>query len=245
MQQIISNLLTNALKFTKDGYVKFGYHFEEQDINFYVEDTGIGIEEKYYSKILERFWQVEKGVSKKFGGTGLGLAICKSYVDLMDGQIWINSTPGKGSRFSINIPYEALTKYNKQSLELKATIDWKDHTILVAEDEESNFMYISELLSETHANLLHVSNGQDAVQLCKSNQTIDLVLMDVKMPILHGFDATREIKKTRPNLPIIAQTAFAMSHDKAAAQEAGCDGYISKPMESQKLISLIAKHLPQ
>lgn len=244
LQHIVSNLVTNAIKFTDKGFVKLGYYFEEQNIRFYVEDSGIGIDNQYLALIFERFRQVENGLSKKYSGTGLGLSICKSYIELMDGHIWVNSIPNQGSRFSFTIPYESVTKNNKVGTSTNEhNIDWKDYTILVAEDEELNFMYINELLRQTHVNLLHVSNGKDAVEICKNNNKIDLVLMDIKMPVMHGFEATAEIKKAKPDLPIIAQTAFAMSKDRQNANEAGCDGYIAKPMEAKKLIALISKHL--
>ena len=245
LQQILSNLISNALKFTKDGFVKFGCSLEGQNIRFYIEDSGIGIESKHYDKIFERFRQLEKGLDQNYGGTGLGLAISKSYVELMGGRIWVSSSPGKGSLFSFTIPYEITIKEGKKlEKDEKSARDWKDYTILIAEDEESNFLYINELLLDTHVNLIHVVNGQDAVEVCKTNPKINLVLMDIKMPVMHGLDATREIKKTRPELPIIAQTAFAMSKDKVIATEAGCDGYISKPMVAQQLVDLIAKYLP-
>lgn len=246
LQQILSNLLGNALKFTSKGFIKMGCYFEEQYIRFFVSDSGIGIEPIYFDRIFERFSQVETGLSKRFGGTGLGLAICKNYIDLMGGQIWVNSAPDKGAEFNFTIPYIPVKrKVKKDNTEVRDVQDWKKYTILIAEDEESNYMYISELLLDTHVNILHVENGHDAVELCLSTSNIDLVLMDIKMPIMNGLDATKLIKNTKPELPIIAQTAFAAGKDREMSLYAGCDDYIAKPMSADRLIDLIAKYLPK
>lgn len=246
LQQILNNLVTNAIKFTESGYIKIGCYFEEQFIKFYVRDTGIGIAADHLDKIFNRFSQIEKGISRKYGGTGLGLAICKSYVELMDGQIWVNSFPAKGSQFNFAIPYVSVEKkIEKEKINQSSQTDWKDYTILVAEDEESNFQYIKELLLDSHVNLIHVENGLDAVEIAKSNKAVNLVLMDIKMPIMNGLEATRKIKETRPDLPIIAQTAFAAGKDREESLSAGCDNYIAKPMSTIKLIELISKYLPR
>jgi len=246
LQQVLSNLVGNALKFTSKGFIKMGCYFEEQNIRFYVADSGIGIEPVYFDKIFDRFSQVEKGISKKFGGTGLGLAICKNYIDLMGGQIWVNSIPGNGAEFSFTIPYVHVEKKIQKNIDDSSDkLDWKKYTILVAEDEESNFMYIRELLLDTHVNLLHAENGQDAVDLCKDNSDIDLVLMDIKMPVMHGLDATMKIKQLRPRLPVIAQTAFAAGKDREMALAAGCDDYVAKPTPAEQLIDMITKYLPK
>jgi len=245
IQQILNNLLTNAIKFTDKGYIKFGCHFEEQFIRFYVEDTGIGILKENQAAIFERFTQVDKGLSRSYGGTGLGLAICTSFVSLMNGQIWVNSEFGKGSTFSFTLPYGKIggKTTDKNLSNTKKNKDWKNYTVLIAEDEESNFLYLKELLLVTNINLLHASNGQEAIQFCETYPNIDLILMDIKMPVLHGLDATKAIKRIRPDLPIIAQTAFARADDKEDATEAGCSEYIAKPLMPNDLIALLEKYL--
>ena len=245
IQQILSNLLANSLKFTDKGYIKFGCHFDAQYVRFYIEDTGIGIKKSDQALIFERFRQIEKGLSRRYGGTGLGLSICTSYIDLMGGQIWVNSDLGKGSTFNFTVPYEKNQAVIAPFPELSdgKTKDWRNYTALIAEDEQSNFIYLKELLLETNINLIHASNGQEAIQLCQKNPNIDLILMDIKMPVLHGLDATKAIKKMRPDLPIIAQSAFAMETDIENATEAGCNDYISKPLKSEDLISLLEKYL--
>ncbi len=245
IQQILNNLLSNALKFTEKGFIKFGCHFDAQYVRFYVEDTGIGIKQSDQSLIFERFRQIEKGLSRQYGGTGLGLSICSSFVELMKGQIWVNSDYGKGSTFNFTVPYEKIQKSIKSNSDLQVvnTKDWKNYTVLVAEDEESNFNFLKELLLETNINLIHATNGKEAIQFCETNPNIDLILMDIKMPVLHGLDATKAIKKMRPDLPIIAQSAFAMATDIENATEAGCNDYISKPLKSNDLILLLEKYL--
>jgi len=245
IQQILSNLLANSIKFTDKGYIKFGCHFDADYVRFFVEDTGIGIKQSDQTLIFERFRQIEKGLSRRYGGTGLGLSISTSYIDLMGGQIWVNSELGKGATFHFTIPYEKNKNLSNPipEIELGKTKDWKNYTALIAEDEHSNFIFLKELLFETNLKLIHAVNGQEAVQFCEKNPNIDIILMDIKMPILHGLDATKAIKKMRPDLPIIAQSAFAMETDIENATEAGCNDYISKLLNSNDLIALLEKYL--
>jgi len=243
LRQILSNLLNNAFKFTREGYIKYGYELEKDDIRFFVEDTGIGISEKYHEIIFEPFRQVELEITRHSGGTGLGLSISKRLVELLGGNIWLKSEKGKGSAFYFTLPYKSVDKIVKQKRKEKVENEIKvktdDFVILVAEDEEINYLYIEEVLSELDVKLLHARNGKEAVEIFKENSKINLVLMDIKMPVLNGYEAAKQIKKINPDIVIIAQTAYAMKEDKSKATEAGCDGYIAKPLDADELLNII------
>ncbi len=242
--QVLTNLIGNALKFTQQGYVNFGYRLKDNELEFFVEDTGIGIPPEMHHEIFERFRQVETTTTRQFGGSGLGLSISKAYVELMGGKMWLISEPGKGSAFYFTIPYK---KNQKISIAEKPAIntieDEIPKTILVAEDEDSNFMLIEEMLTGVNTNIIRAVNGVDAVNICKSNQHIDVVLMDIKMPLMDGYEATRQIKGFRPNLPIIAQTAYSTEADKNKALACGCSDFISKPIKKNILISKIKEQI--
>ncbi|MBN1926298.1 MAG: response regulator [Prolixibacteraceae bacterium] len=243
--QILTNLLVNAFKFTQQGDVSFGYHLKENYLEFYVEDTGIGIPPELHESVFERFRQVETTATRHYGGSGLGLSISKAYVEMLGGKIWLNSEIGKGSVFYFTVPYK------KENQELKAdtqiineiTENNKPKTLLIAEDEEYNFMFIEELLSDESYTLIRANNGIEAIEICKSNSLIDLVLMDIKMPVMNGYEATKQIKKIRPDLPIIAQTAYSTESDKNKALESGCSDFISKPFNKEGLLTKISEQL--
>ncbi|MCD4833622.1 MAG: response regulator [Bacteroidales bacterium] len=252
IMRILSNLINNALKFTKEGYVEFGYLLKNNFLEFFVKDTGIGISPEDQDKIFERFRQLEFSLSRNYGGTGLGLSISKELVNLLGGEIWVNSELNKlpdekavGSVFYFTIPYEQVKDvYVKKEQDGIAEFpDWSKFTILIAEDEKSNLLYLQEVLNVTDVKLFHARNGEEAVQICKDNDNIDLVLMDVKMPIMNGFEATKAIKRIKPKLPIIAQTAYAMAGDRNKALQLGCDDYISKPTNDFELIKIIGKNI--
>jgi PAS domain S-box-containing protein len=245
--EILSNLIGNAVKFTEHGYIKFGYNVEKNLIRFYVSDTGIGISANQHIKIFDRFYQVENKVSRQFEGTGLGLAICKSYVELLGGKIWLTSEKDKGSVFYFTVPFNVTDMNNQPEEMLKAEntnyTGSCNKTIIVAEDSEMNYFLIKSMLSGLGLNILHAWNGSEVVDMCKKNSEIDLVLMDMKMPVMDGFEATRNIKKIRPDLPVIAQTAYALAGDSDKMISAGCDAYIAKPIIKDKLISLVSSYL--
>lgn len=244
--QIISNLLVNALKFTKQGYINFGYALKDAMVEFFVEDTGIGIPSDMQSEVFERFRQVEDSVSRQFGGSGLGLSISKAYVEMLGGTIWMKSELGKGTTFYFTIPYKPIKKEiitgNKPADEVKLATK-TPKTLLVAEDEDSNFLYIEEVLKALPVSVIRAINGLEAVEVCKANNTISLVLMDMKMPVMDGCEATRIIKGLIPSLPIIAQTAYSTDADKVRVLACGCDDFISKPIDRNLLISKLEKQL--
>ena len=245
LRQILTNLLNNALKFTESGSIIIGYTVNKGVLEFFVKDTGIGIAKENHTIVFERFRQVDTGIARKYGGTGLGLTITRVLVELLGGTIWLESELFIGSTFYFTIPYKDMVQIGNKTLsdiEQKEVFDWPDKTILLAEDEEFNYFYIHEILNSTQAKLIWAKNGEEAVQYCQSNPEIDFVLMDIKMPQLDGYEATKLIKSFRPQLPIVAQTAYAMSEDRIKALNAGCDNYIAKPINKKRLLNLIAEN---
>jgi len=243
LRQILSNLTDNAIKFTSKGTITIGYQIEEDNIRFSVKDTGKGIPEEKQKAVFDRFIQAGIFTDPGHSGTGLGLSICKAYVELMEGEISVMSIPGEGSTFSFTLPY----KKNSDIPPAPASIPKINNIIpkakiLIVEDVEENFEFLKEILQSPKTEIFHASNGEDAVLSVKENP-VDLVLMDIKLPVKDGYLATKEIKKIKPNLPVIAQTAYAMESDRVKALEAGCDDYISKPIEIAKLFEVINKHL--
>jgi PAS domain S-box-containing protein len=244
--QLLSNLIGNSVKFTGKGGVKFGYVIKHEFVEFYVQDSGIGIPENMHEVIFDRFRQVNNTLSLNTGGTGLGLSISKSYVELMGGRIWLKSIPGERTVFFFIIPYKSVSggySAPKISPAIHDKEFLRDRVILVAEDEEINFRLIKGMLASTGVKFIHVYNGADAVEKCKTNEVIDLVLMDLKMNVMDGFTAAGFIRNIRPELPIIAQSALALVGDRHRAIEAGCTDYISKPLRKASLIALLEKYL--
>ncbi|MFK5958886.1 MAG: PAS domain S-box protein [Lutibacter sp.] len=245
LNQILTNLLSNAFKFTDVGSIEFGYELTGNNLQFFVKDTGVGIEKNLQDKIFDRFIQANIDLSKKLQGTGLGLSISKKFVELFKGKIWVDSN-NNGTSMFFTIPYNKLTavKINSDNKEQKSKIEVKNQeiNILVAEDEEYNMMYINELFSKTNFKIIEASNGKEAVELFLNKPEIDLVLMDIKMPIMGGNEAMKAIKKEKPSLPIIALSAFAMESDKKAAIKEGFDAYLTKPIDKKLLFNIINKY---
>ena len=246
LKQILLNLINNALKFTSKGYVKFGFTIKGDFIEFFVEDSGIGITEDMQVKIFDRFTQVETEYSKMAGGTGLGLSISKGIVELFGGKIWVKSEIRKGSTFYFTIPFnKAVGSIQiKEEANSEYFLITNDITVLIVEDDHSNSFYLSILLAKLKIKSICAKNGKEAIDFVRDNPSISLVLMDFKMPIMNGFEATKEIKKIRPDLRIIGQTAYAQTTDRERAIKVGCDDYISKPIDEKKMVDLIRKHLP-
>ncbi len=248
--QIFNNLISNAIKFTHKGSVEFGCEIvktlHEVSLQFFIKDTGIGIDKSMHEEIFDRFRQVEISATREFGGLGLGLAISKGYIKLMGGKIRLVSELNKGSEFYFTIPYNPVNKNLLISNEVEAvdteTLNWSDKTILIAEDDDMNYILLVEILAITGIKISRAITGREAIESCLTNMP-DLVLMDVKMPDLDGYQATKEIKKHYPKIPIIAQTAYAHAEDKRISKKAGCDAYISKPINEKILFALLKKHL--
>jgi PAS domain S-box-containing protein len=250
LRQVLINLLRNAFKFTNEGYIEYGFAtINENDkkwLRFYVKDTGIGIDSKNHKTIFNIFRQVDDTHTRKFGGMGIGLSIAKKIVELLGGNIWVESEPGIGSIFYFTIPDKKERKEEIINMDDKQFIMEKKYdgkTILIAEDEQSNFDFLKILLTRLNIRVLWAKDGLEAVNLCKTDPSINLVLMDIKMPLLNGYEATKMIKSLRPELPVIAQTAYAMISDKLEADKAGCDGYLSKPIKIQQITDVLENHL--
>lgn len=249
IQQLITNLVDNALKFTDKGFVEFGYILEDNvenpTVKFFVKDTGIGLSKDQQKLIFSRFTKIETDKKKLYRGAGLGLAICKSIVNILDGEIYVKSELNQGSTFYFTIPYLKIAERErliKETREKDPDYKWPGKTILIAEDEESNFRFLEMLLSKTEVKLIHAENGKQAIEMYQKNE-VDLILMDIKMPVLDGLEATKRIKNIDSEIPIIAQTAFAMENDEKLSLEAGCNAYISKPIRKHKLFELLNEYL--
>jgi len=246
LKQVLDNLLKNACKFTRQGHVEFGYRYQNKALVFSVEDTGIGIAEEEKEMIFRRFMQAATNITPNEEGSGLGLTISKAIVNVMGGDMWMESTAGEGSTFYFNLPIEPSESISLHTDFQHTTFmesNWSDKTILVAEDVATNYLLVKKSLRKTDVQLVWAKTGLQAVEAVQNNPAIDLVLMDIRMPVMNGLDATRKIKELRPNLPIIAQTAYAMDGDRENSIEAGCDDYISKPINLKLFIELIAKYL--
>ena len=245
IRQVFYNLLNNALKFTQEGEIKFGYYIELPNIVFYVSDTGIGLEDNEKRIIFERFRQADEFSTRKYGGAGIGLSISKGIVENLKGKIWVDSKKNQGSTFYFTVPYQVMSrpviskKIDKNEIEYV----WSNKTILIVEDAIISFESLKKFLKDTKAKILHATNGEQAVDMCISNNEIDIVLMDIQLPIMDGLEATLRIKKFKPELPIIAQTANAMEQDKPNILNAGCNDYISKPINRIELMKKINKFL--
>lgn len=254
LKQVLVNLLKNALKFTHTGHINFGYSFIENGdkkmLKFYVEDTGIGVPIDKQEMIFTTFRQVEESLSKTYGGTGIGLSISKKLTELLGGRIWIESTFGKGSTFYFTIPIEMPETDNQQYqigfVDEATTVSRKpksanEKTFLIVEDDETSFEFLQIVLEKPGTTIIWAKNGEEAVEYCKNVNHITLVLMDINMDVMDGYDATKEIKKMHPELPIIAQTANAIAGDREKTIKAGCDDYISKPINIEDLMDKIEK----
>jgi len=245
LQQILTNLLSNALKFTEFGSIDFGYTLQDETLSFFVKDSGIGILRSKQKLLFQRFSQLDPSTTRKYGGTGLGLAISKNLVDLLGGTIGIESNPGKGSLFFFTIPYKPANQ--RQPLkDLKMdwqNINWKGKTILIAEDMMQNYMLMEALLKRSEVRLLHAMNGQIAIDIVKSEPDIDLILMDIQLPIKTGYEALKEIIELRPDIPVMSYTAFALPHEREKSITAGFVDFIPKPIKSETLIPILNKYL--
>lgn len=247
LTQIFSNLIKNAIKFTKSGTIDIGYSIVEplqsrSLLQFYVKDTGVGIPPDQTEMIFERFRQGSASLTRAYEGAGLGLSISKAFVEMLGGKIWVESEPGKGSAFYFQIPVVAQHTISKKLQDnISEAPKLRSIHILLAEDDLICMSYIKIILKSENIVLLEASTGTEAVASVKNNPEIDLVLMDMKMPEMDGYEATRLIKQLRPTLPVIAQTAYAFIEDQEKARSAGCDDYISKPIKKQMLLEKIRK----
>jgi PAS domain S-box-containing protein len=255
---VLTNVVKNAVKYSDTGSIELGYNLIPDDrdkaclvstppqIEFYVKDTGIGIPKDRQGAIFERFIQADIADKRAFQGAGLGLAISKAYIEMLGGKIWVESEPAKGSVFYFTLPYNCINDNvfsNKRQLsEDKNENKVKGLKILIAEDDETSVMLLSEWIDAFGKNILYVKTGKEAVEICRKNPDLDLILMDIQMPVMDGYEATTKIRQFNKNIIIVAQTAFALSGEKEKAIEAGCNDYISKPIRKNLLLDIINQH---
>ncbi|PCH54215.1 MAG: hypothetical protein COC22_00675 [Flavobacteriaceae bacterium] len=245
---IFTNLIKNAIKYTDAGEISIGCIKKEKHIEFHVKDTGIGVPAGRQQAIFNRFEQADIEDKRAFQGSGLGLAIVKAYVEMLGGEIWLNSEENKGTTFFFTLPFKnkknSISKTIKNQTEeiniLKKTENaTRKLKILIAEDDEASSMYLSTILESFNCEILYSSNGAEAVEMYQNNRDIDIILMDLKMPILDGYKATRKIRELNKSVFIIAQTAYSLAGDEDKAIQAGCNAYLFKPIQKEKLIGLM------
>ncbi len=242
---ILTNLVKNAIKFTQSGSIEFGYTKKGKFLEFFVKDTGIGIPNDQQKIVFERFRQVNETLTRNYEGAGLGLSISKVYVELLGGKIWMESEEGKGSTFYFSLPYNGEAEQKSEVKDNQHKTDNSlipDLKILIVEDNELSEKLISLAVGVYGNNVLKVNNGIEAVVSCRNNPDLDLVLMDIQMPGLDGYEATRQIRRFNKNVIIIAQTANILLGERAKVMAAGCNDYIAKPFNQTLLRNLIQKH---
>ncbi|MBN2613043.1 MAG: response regulator [Bacteroidales bacterium] len=251
LKQIFCNLIHNAIKFTRNGSIEFGIKKLSEDgkVTFYVKDTGIGIDKKNFEIIFERFRKIEDDTMTLYRGTGLGLSITKYLVERLGGEIWLDSEVGKGTEFFFSLPLTVAEKSSSQKVTRITTTglpipNWSKSGLLVVEDEGSNFLVIDSMLKKTNIEIFWAKNGEEAIEIFKKNiNKINLVLMDIKLPKMDGFEAAKEIKKVKDTVPIIAQTAYALPREEHLIRQENFDDYLSKPIVRDKLIRLMSQYL--
>jgi hypothetical protein len=245
---ILSNLLKNAIKYTSAGNIDFGYLKKRNNIEFFVRDTGIGIQKNQQNNIFKPFVKADVDDSAVFEGSGLGLAIAKAYVEMLKGKIWVESDLNKGSDFYFSIPINTENfenTRNKKEYKNKTVSNSKNLKILIAEDEISANIHLSLITEKICKEVFQAKTGRETIDICRQNPDIDIVLMDIRMPDIDGYKATSIIREFNKNIIIIAQTAYALPGDRNKAIEAGCNDYIAKPIDKQKLLNMIEKYMTQ
>ncbi|KPK87346.1 MAG: hypothetical protein AMS27_02595 [Bacteroides sp. SM23_62_1] len=248
LKQVLCNLLYNSLKFTNEGFIELGYDLNDKEIQFFVKDSGIGIDESKHKVIFERFTQADDSYSRRYGGTGLGLAISKQIIHMLGGDIWVESKKDHGSTFYITLKISEeneslILKEKKIRKTAVEKLDLSNKRILIAEDDGSNYLFLESLLRNTNADLIWAKNGVLALEIFRSNPQLDLIIMDIRMPEMNGLLATEEIRKTNKSIPIIALTAFAFTDDREKSLKSGCNEHISKPIKAEDLKLTLKKYL--
>jgi len=246
LDSILTNLIKNAIKFTEKGNIEFGCEQkDEHTLLFFVKDTGKGIPPDKIDFVFERFMQADNLNTRGYEGSGLGLSITKAYVEHLGGRIWVESEPGKGSCF-----YFTIQPSGREDTELTDAENEEEYCrqlpkklkLLIAEDDNISFMFLEAILKTYHFEITRCVTGLEAVQYCQSNPDVDFILMDIGMPVLDGYEATRRIREFNNEVVIVAQTAFAISSDSLKVKEAGCNDYLPKPINKEHLFAVIKKY---
>jgi signal transduction histidine kinase/ActR/RegA family two-component response regulator len=254
---ILTNLVNNAIKFTSNGSIEFGYEKKGDWLEFYVRDTGIGVPQEQREIIFERFRQGSEALTRNYEGAGLGLSISKAYVEMIGGKIWFISNSAdqipagpdnnKGSTFFFTIPYHPAEIVNlivkNTDLFITNKPPDKQLKILIVDDDEISELLISISVKKISSNILKVRTGLKAIEACRKNPDIDLIFMDIKMPEMDGYEATRKIRKFNKSVMIIAQTAYGLPGDREKALDAGCNDYVSKPVNLALLNKIVKNNL--
>ena len=244
---ILTNLIKNAVKFTDNGEITIGYKKESEHYLFYIKDTGIGIPKNRQKAIFNRFVQADIKDVNAFQGSGLGLSIAKAYVEMLEGKIWVESEINEGATFYFTVPLEKVINNNledsNKEKEHMFTTSIKKLKILIAEDDIISFTFLSTLLSKLGHEIIHAENGKKAIEICKSQNDIDIILMDIKMPEVDGLEATMEIRKFNNSVYIIAQSAYVFEDDFINSKKVGCNEFITKPIAKDELINMINKFI--
>ena len=248
LKRVLTHLMDNAVKFTLDGSIEFSYYRENESIFFIIKDTGIGINKENLGRIFEEFRQEIDGHHRPFEGLGIGLTLAKEAVERMGGHIFVQSEKGIGSEFSFSIPYRPAgsTRAKLKSMsndQAQAPMNWSSRKCLLVDDNKDVLIYLNRILLDTGVTILTARSGLEAIEIIKTTPDIDVVLLDMQMPEMNGIDATKEIRKIRKNLPIIAQTAFIFEDDKDIILEAGCDACLIKPIRKDHLLTVLSNYV--
>ncbi|MFO7655639.1 MAG: two-component regulator propeller domain-containing protein [Bacteroidales bacterium] len=248
-RQILNNLLGNALKYTEQGFIRFGYNVTDDFARFYVSDTGVGIDKKDYEKVFNYFQKLDNRDAKLYRGAGIGLSICKKLLDLMGGKIWLESKSGHGTTFYFTLPYDSLSgvAHERQSGGKDAIIaaDFSDHQVIIAEDEPENYALLEKILKPLKVNILWKHNGKEILEYVQKNTVLKntVILMDIKMPVMNGIQAFKEIRKINKTIPVIAVTAYATENERNAIIDQGFDFYMSKPFNHDHIVNTVRECL--
>jgi PAS domain S-box-containing protein len=245
LKQILNNLISNAIKFTSEGTVEFGYQLKDpKTLLFYIKDTGIGIPEEKQETIFKSFRQADNSTSRDYEGTGLGLSLAKSLVELFGGKLWVESKTEEGSCFYFTIPYK---KYLYKKEESKGgsfgkIYSWAGKKVLIVEDDPVSLEFMKEIVSGTKAEIITAQNGTEGLLRFRETEDLSLILMDIRLPDISGLEVTKKIRSQHSSIPIIAQTAYTMDNDAKKCLDAGCDDYLTKPVDIKTLMNVINKH---
>ncbi len=244
LRKIISHLLDNAVKYTDKGSISFGFRYKPKVIEFFISDSGSGIDSDQTDAIFDYFTQADSSQARSYEGSGLGLSIARGLLVILGGQIRVESVKGKGSSFYFTLPESVIASVPAKEVNvIQVREREKSALILIAEDDEFNYKYLEITLKRAGYLVIHAENGLEAVEICRRNSDVNLILMDMKMPVMGGLEATTEIRTFLPALPIIAQTAYVSSADENDAFHAGCNEFLSKPVNREKLLAVLQKFL--